>query len=198
MIKDREMMDILEQISGKGSKKAADGIAWLLGEEVEVTTPGFKFRDFNSIIEELGGPEAEVVGIYMEALDEIPIHVMLLLPLSEAYRITEQLVGEPQSTIMEIDDLGSSALAEMANMTGSHFFNTIAEYTHKTLRPSTPAVMIDMLGSILTIIAAKTGCVSDEVFTFETAFARENQDLKINFRAISSPEVMKFLTGDDD
>lgn len=194
---DLSKRELLRRISDKGSQQAADGISWLLGEQIEVTNPAFQTQDFSSLMEEFGGPETEIVGIYIEARYEVPIHVMLILPFSEAIQITEQLLGQPPGSINEIDELGHSALAEMANVTGTRFFNAIAEITGKTIRPSTPAVMIDMLGSILTIILAKTGCISGDVLTFETAFVRQTRDMTINFRAISSPAALEMIMSDD-
>jgi chemotaxis protein CheC len=193
-----EAQALMEKISAQGSQKAADGISWLLGEKLDVTHPAFETLDFSELMEDFGGPGTEIVGIYIESQDDIPIHVMLIMPLPEAFLLTAGLLGEDPEEVQEIDDLGSSALAEMANVTGTQFFNTIAEITGKTLRPSTPAVMIDMLGSILNIIIAKTGCISGEVLTFETAFVRQDQDLKINFRAISSPDALEALMREDD
>lgn len=188
--------DLLREISDRGSKQAADGISWLLGEEIQIADPAFQTQDFSTLMEEFGDPETEIVGIYIEAQDDIPIHVMLILPFAEAIQITEQLLGNEPGSVSEIDELGHSALSEMANITGTRFFNAIAEITGKTIRPSTPAMMIDMLGSILTIILAKTGCISGDVLSFETAFICENQDTRINFRAISSPEALRILTSD--
>jgi len=193
-----EAQKLMEQISTQGSQKAAEGISWLLGEKLDVSHPAFETLDFSALMAELGGPENEIVGIYIEARDDIPIHVMLIMPLPEALRLTAALLGEDPGTVEEIGELGHSALAEMANVTGTQFFNAIAEITGKTLRPSTPAVMIDMLGSILNIIIAKTGCISGDVLTFETAFVRQKQDMKINFRAISSPEALEALMREDD
>lgn len=189
--------ELLKEISNRGSKQAADGISWLLGEEIQITDPAFQTQDFSTLMDEFGGPETEIVGIYIEAQDDIPIHVMLILPFAEAIQITEQLLGHEPGTVSEIDELGHSALSEMANITGTRFFNAIAEITGKTIRPSTPAVMIDMLGSILTIILAKTGCISGDVLTFETTFVRENQDMRINFRAISSPEALELIMSEN-
>jgi len=194
---DPQTRALMEQISSQGTKKAADGISWLLGEKIDVTHPAFQTLDFPELMAEFGGPGNEILGIYIEARDEVPIHVMLIMSLEEALRLTESMLGEAPGSVTEIDELGHSALAEMANVTGTQFFNAIAEITGKTLRPSTPAVMIDMLGSILNIIVAKTGCISGDVLTFETAFVREDQDMVINFRAISSPDALEALISEE-
>mgnify|MGYP006289446263 CR=1 FL=1 len=195
--KDPRAQALMEKISSQGTKKAADGISWLLGEKIDVTHPAFQTLDFAELMAEFGGPGNEILGIYIEARDEVPIHVMLIMSLEEALRLTASMLGESPDSVTEIDELGHSALAEMANVTGTQFFNAIAEITGKTLRPSTPAVMIDMLGSILNIIVAKTGCISGDVLTFETAFVREEQDMVINFRAISSPDALEVLISED-
>jgi chemotaxis protein CheC len=87
-----------------------------------------------------------------------------------------------------------SALSEIGNLTGAFFLNAIAELTNISSHPSPPAVMVDMVGSILDVVVATMGAISDQVLMFKAAFKIGERKLQADFWIIPDPATLEKLT----
>ena len=86
-----------------------------------------------------------------------------------------------------------SALGEMGNIIGSFFLNTLADETGLDLRPSPPAVMMDMVGAIMDVALAELLADANDLTLVETTFGTPDQQINGTFLVMPSPVLMKTL-----
>ena len=186
----------LKIIAGQGFRNAAQGFSQMIGRELSVNNPGVKTVSLKEIPDILGGPENDAVGIYLRVEGEMKGQVMLVIPYQQALELADMLLGEETGHTQKLGSMERSALAEVGNLTGSFFLNAIAEITGVTSRPSPPAVMVDMVGSILDVIIATMGEVGEEVLMFQATFMCGDREVRADFWVVPDAITLKKLTDD--
>jgi len=135
-------------------------------------------------------PEAETVGIYLLSGDDLPGQAILILSLNDARQLVDWLLKRPPGASVKLDSLERSVLAEIGNLTLSSFLNAVAVFTGKHLRPSPPAVMVDMLAAVLETVVTAVAAVTDELLIIETDFVNVESSLSIRFWLLPDPIVL--------
>ncbi len=137
-------------------------------------------------------PEAETVGIYLLIGDELPGQALFMLSLDDALYLTDWLLGAPAGVTTQLDELESSALAELGNVALAAFLNTLAEFNGNPLRLSPPAIIVDMLATILQVVATSAGALVDELLIIKADFRDEYDSIEIRFWLLPDPAILKF------
>ncbi len=108
----------------------------------------------------LGGESASVVGVGMSLLCEPPMHFLMLMTPEARTAVVEAVTGAGSATD---EELAASILQEMGNILGSTMANALAELFERVVQTSTPQVVADMAGALLSGIIAGLGDIGDEV-----------------------------------
>lgn len=190
----KRFLSSLETLASQGFQNAAVGFSGMLGMSMTVYEPTVSLIPLVDIPNVLGGPEQDAVGIYLKVEGDISGHVLLIIPYQKALEMVDMLLDEPVGTTQKLGSLERSALAEMGNLTGTFFLNAIAEQTGMPARPSPPAVMVDMVGSILDVITALVGAMGDDVLMFQATFMIGARELNTDFWVIPDPKTLDRLT----
>lgn len=147
---------------------AARGLSELLKRPITTGTVQARVVNLGEISTGVGHPESEMVGVYLQMQGNLSGQAMLMLPLSSALNLADLLMEETPGASTSLGEVERSALAEVGHLMVAYFLNAMAVLTGKPLRPSPPAVMVDMLGSILSVLATAVGVGSDELMIIET------------------------------
>ncbi|HPH95482.1 MAG TPA: chemotaxis protein CheC [Anaerolineaceae bacterium] len=173
---------MIQSLASAGIKKSISGLSDMIGEELSFTAPEINFVPILQIPSLVGGPENEAVGVYLRAEGEMAGQFMLIMPLKKALEMVDMLMDDPIGTNQELEGMGRSALAEVGNLTGAFFLNGIAQITGKETVVTPPAVMLDMVSAILTIIVAHAGEKVERVITIRTnIITAHKQDIQADF-----------------
>ncbi|MCG3210030.1 MAG: CheY-P phosphatase CheC [Anaerolineae bacterium] len=178
-----KFMDLLDS----AIQNVARGLTEMVGRTITIETTNIESLSIGHLPSWLGNPEAEMVGVYLLIDGDIAGQVILILALAEALHLIDLLLGEPDGTTTELDDLGRSALAETGNLATSYFLNEMAKRTGTELRPSPPAVMVDMLGAIFNVISAPVAAVSDQLMIVEAEFREPDRTVTAHFWVMPYP-----------
>ena len=170
-------------------QNSAQGLSEMVGRPITIEKPHIKTLPIGRAAACVGGPETEMVGVYLLIDGDASGQVILMLPLGEALHLVDLLLGEPRGSTTALGNLERSALAEAGNLMTSFFLNKIALLTGSELRPSPPAVMVDMLGAIVDVIAVPLAWMSDELVLIETAFQDAERVVKAHFWVLPYPEA---------
>ena len=141
----------------------------------------------------LGGPENEAIGVYLRAEGDLSGQIMLIIPYQKAMDLVDLMMGNEPGTTHTIGSLERSALAEVGNQTGTFFLNSLAAMTGRDVRPTPPAVMVDMVGAILDIIIATTGGVSEHVLLMQAVFENGDREVGTDFWVIPDTETLNAI-----
>lgn len=185
-----ELRDMLKIMAAEGIRNAAVGLSDMVGAQITVTDPRVRLVPLSEIPMLVGGPEQEAVGVYLQAQGGLVGQIMLVIPYQKALELVDLLMEQPEGTTKQLGSLERSALAEVGNMTASFFLNAVAKRLSLDIRPSPPAVMVDMVGAILDIVAAVSGGVGEHVLLMQGAFMRDDREVEVNFWVIPDPEAL--------
>lgn len=147
---------------------AARGLSELLKRPITTGTVQARVVNFGEMSTSVGHPESEMVGVYFRMQGDLGGQAILMLSLSSALNLADLLMEETPGTSTILGEMERSALAEAGHLMVAYFLNAMAVLTGKPLRPSPPAVMVDMLGAILSVLATTVGAVSNELMIIET------------------------------
>lgn len=176
-------LDVLQEVGNIGAGNAATALSELLHEKVDMSVPSVNIVPFDDIFSSID-VEVVVIGVIVRVLGDIPGNILFTLEKDVALKIISGLIGEEQEQITE---LGSSALCEIGNIVSSSFMNAIAELTKLEVRPSVPAVALDMMAAILSTTFIESGQFDEYVLDLETNFLQENQKIRGHFYYIPMP-----------
>ncbi len=184
---------LLNTLARLGVQHATNGLSDMAGEEFTATEPELVAIPVLKVPEYVGGQENEAVGVYLRATGEASGQFMLILPIANALEFIDLISMEPLGTTKELDAMGRSALAEMGNMVGSFFLNSIAELTGIESRPTEPDVMFDMVGAILNVVVATSAEQVEEVIIISTDIKHGDRATQAIFWYIPDSKTMDVL-----
>ena len=176
-----------------GTRNAMTGLGEMLGREIEVTSFQLRKVPIADLPELVGGATTEAVGIYLTVSGDADGHIMLIYEPKIAYAFVDLLMMQPPNTTTELDEMGRSALGEMGNIIGAFFLNALADATGLSLKPSPPAVMTDMAGALLDVVAADILLTQDETYLAETSFHATDRAVSGVFLVMPSENLLQAL-----
>ncbi|MCB2340735.1 chemotaxis protein CheC [Clostridium estertheticum] len=176
-------LDVLQEVGNIGAGNAATALSELLNEKVDMSVPAVNIIPFDDIFSSID-VEVVVIGVVVRVLGDIPGNILFTLEKDVALKIISKLVGKEQQQITE---LGNSALCEIGNIISSSFMNAIAELTKLEVRPSVPAVALDMMAAILSTTFIESGQFDEYILDLETNFLQENEKIRGHFYYIPMP-----------
>ncbi len=176
-----------------GTTRAIANLSQMTGQTIEVNSFRLKSIPIQEISSLVGGPEVTSVGIYLTVSGGAEGHLMLIYDPSIACQFVDVLMMQPPNTTTSLGEMEQSALGEMGNIVGASFLNVLGDAMHIDLRPSPPAVMMDMAGALLDVIAADLLLVQDEAYVAETTFRAPDREISGMFFVMPSAGLMKAL-----
>lgn len=156
-------LDVLREIGNIGSGNAAMSLSLMLKQPVDIAIPDVGISTYNDAYEKLGGAETVMVGILLTLSGDLHGMMMFLLPSEVACSLLNMLLFTDIKDYEEIDEMGFSAIGEMANIMSASFVQAIAEMTGLVIDISPPSSTIDMLGSIMSVPAIYFAELSDTI-----------------------------------
>ena len=169
-------IDVLREIGNIGSGNAASSLAMMLSAKVDIDVPVVRILDYEEVIEQMGGAEQMIVGLLLSLEGDVTGMMMFLLHENFAKALLASLLGMDEPMVAEMDEMGYSAIQEVANVMAASYVNAIAEMTGFTINISPPDLCVDMLGAILSVPAIHYANISDKIIFIEDRFSGKNLD----------------------
>ena len=154
-------IDVLREIANIGSGNAASSLSKMLGTPVNIAIPHIGIKGFNEAYEALGGAEAIMVGTLLTISKGLDGMIMYLLPIDIACDLVNMLCFTDIKSYDQIDDMGFSAIQEVANIMSATFVSAISEMMGTPIDISPPSATVDMLASIMSVPSIYFAAVSD-------------------------------------
>ena len=154
-------IDVLREIANIGSGNAASSLSKMLGHPVNIAIPHIGIEGFNDAYVALGGAETVMVGTLLTISKGLDGMIMYLMPTEIACDLVNMLCYTDIKSYDEIDEMGFSAIQEVANIMTATFVSAISEMTKMTIDISPPSATVDMLASIMSVPSIYFATVSD-------------------------------------
>lgn len=176
-------LDALKEVSNIGVGNAATAMSALLARKIDMTVPSVNAVKLEKLIDDAG--EAEVAGIIVRVLGDIPGNILIVFQLDVAYSIISMLTGKIEE---EISEMGASVLCEIGNILCGTYMNAISQVTRLNVMSSVPAIACDMMGAILATTFIESGQYEEYILDIETVFLNDlDSDIGIHFYYIPVP-----------
>ena len=188
-------MDVLREIGNIVSGNAATSLSNMLMRPVGINVPQIKILDYNQVVTALGGPETMVVGLLLSLSGDVTGMMMFLLQKDFAHMTLNSLLGQTFSDFSEVDEMGYSAMTEVANIMAASYVNAVSTLTGLDINISVPDICIDMAGAILSVPAIHYANISDKMIFIEDEFNSKEENAVSHILMIPEVEsLQKIMT----
>jgi chemotaxis protein CheC len=119
--------------------------------------------------------------------------MMFLLPETVACNLVNMLMYTDIKSYTEINDIGFSAIGEMANIMSGSFIGAITEMTKLFIDISPPASTVDMLGSIMSVPAIYFGQMGDKLMYVKNELEISGKKTPANIMLLPDAESLEKL-----
>ncbi len=172
--------DALKEIANIAAGNAATAVAQLIGAPLTVNVPTVSVIRSQDLPEPLGGPEAVVAGIYFRIFGDAPGKMLLCVAEPSIAPMVEMLMGSPPEPGKPLSDMQQSAIKELGNILCSAYLNAMARFMDMQLLPSTPAMAVDMISSVLSTVLAEAAEEHSQALLIETNFSARERPMTIH------------------
>ncbi|MBN1368582.1 MAG: chemotaxis protein CheC [Dehalococcoidales bacterium] len=175
------------EVLKRGMSNAVTGLSQMVGREIKIASLNIRRIPVKDISDLFGGPEAIIVGVYLQICGNSNGHMIAVYKPQTAFDLVDLLLGQPAGSTKDLSEMERSVLGEVGNIMGSFFLNHLANSTGIELQPSPPAVLMDMAGAILDVATASVLEYSDHTFVIETIFETSDGQVAGTFLVMPVP-----------
>lgn len=170
---DEMRQDVLKEIANIGSGHAATALAALLNRPITQSLPKIILVPLSEMSEKLGGAEKVSVGGLLQISGDFTGFLITFLDLEQADKVISMVQGKPpksrsKRSIQRFSSMDKSILMEVVNILGGSYLSALSDFTGMNAQPSVPGLCVDMIGSILSIVAAEMGKTGDYALLFKS------------------------------
>jgi len=167
--KQREM---LERIIKLSTDSSAVALSEMTSKSIFLQSPELNVVSLDSIINIAGGSESVTISVCLIFSGEISGNILLIFPRASALKLISLILQEDVLR-EELDEMGVSVLGEVGNLVSSYFLSTLSDYTGLDLRPSSPMVVQDMVGAIVSSAMLMLERAPEEILYVKTELSDE-------------------------
>lgn len=160
----------------------------MIKESFQIEWIDCKTHTLDQLNEYALSPEDETVAVYVKIGETLLGHALLVISMADAYQLVAWLLEEPIDSSQSLDPFMSSALAEAGNVMVASFLNALSQLSRQiSILPSPPTVIVDMLATVMEVVATAVATESDVVTIIEADFKHTESDLLIRFWLLPDP-----------
>ena len=160
---------VLQEIGNIGIGHAATALSGLLMHRIDISVPKVWILPFEEVAGVMGDLEALKSTVFLKVLGEAPGKALFFFPIDTAESIAQSLLGTQEKIEFNGNELARSALNEVGNIMVSSFLMALSQFSGIALRPSVPALAVDMVGSTLNeVFLEEGGLLTDAVLFVDT------------------------------
>ncbi len=187
-------IDCLKEIGNIGSGSAASALSQMLGKSIEMHVPDVRVLDYQSVIDEMGGPEKVITGILVTLCNgDINGMIMFLLEDTFAKVVLNTFLGKENVNVTDLDENDFSAIKEMGNIMAGSYLGALSTLTGLTIDMSVPSMTVDMMGAIMNAPMIEFSEVGDKVLFINDGFIIDEVDIKSHIILIPTVESLDIL-----
>ena len=183
-------LDVMREIGNIGAGNACTALSVLLGTAIDMSVPRVQLLGYESTAEHLGGEDNMVIGLQIAINGDLEGMMVHVVAKRFAQRIINTFYAKEIDNIENLDEMDSSVLNEMANITSGASANSIATLTGLLVNIGTPNQIPGKVSEIMKLPITqfvKPGeqvLVVDEVFTIDDEHISSNMILALESESL--------------
>ena len=185
--------DVMREIGNIGAGNACTALSVLLGTTIDMSVPSIKLLGFDDTSNYLGGPDTEVLGVKIDVTDDLEGMMFHIVNKRFAERLINTFYEKKLDSFANIDEMDSSVISEMANITSGAYANSIATLTGLVVNIGTPNQQANKVRDILRIpleAFAKTG---DKILVVDEQFIIDEEQITSHMILVLENDSLKKL-----
>lgn len=172
--------------------QTSSSLSKLLSEPINYKVMILDKRFFNPKNIKLSSEEIQMCGVRLRGKGDIHIEICYAIKMKYAKKIAAKLLG--QDEVQEIDEMGTSAIQEVANILTGSFFNAMAIGTGFRVDLSTPDYLQSDLESLVEKSTQDVINPTDSAIIADAELVGEKSDIRIHMIIVqNSDDARKIL-----
>lgn len=173
-------LDVMREIGNIGAGNACTALSVLLGTTVDMSCPNVHLYGFDSTTEHLGGEDNIVLGIKIDVTDDLEGMMFHIVSKQFAERIINTFYEKKIEDFKLLDDMDTSVLSEMANITSGAYANSLATLTNMFVNIGAPEHHCGTIKEILNIPYDKFANPGEKILVIDEQFIINDVQLTSN------------------
>jgi len=191
-LKPNEIENFTKIINEYIASQTSSSLSTLLSEPINYKVMILDKRFFNPKSIKLSSDEIQMCGVRLRGKGDIHIEICYAIKMKYAKQIAAKLLG--QDEIQEIDEMGTSAIQEVANILTGSFFNAISIGTGFRVDLSTPDYIESDLESLVKKSAQNVINATDSAIIADAELIGEKSGIRIHMIVVqNSNDARKIL-----
>ena len=191
-LKPNEVENFTKIINEYIALQTSSSLSTLLSEQITYNVMVLDKRFFNPKNIKLSSEEIQMCGVRLRGKGDIHIEICYAIKMKYAKKIAAKLLGE--SEVKEIDDMGTSAIQEVANILTGSFFNAMAIGTGFRVDLSTPDYLQSDLESLVKKSAEDVIDTTDSAIIADAELVGKESGIRIHMIIVqNSDDARKIL-----
>lgn len=183
-------MDVMREIGNIGAGNACTALSVLLGTPIDMSVPSIKLLGLEDTTDYLGGPDTEILGVKVDVTDDLKGMMFHIVNKKFAERIINTFYEKKLETLASIDEMDSSVISEMANITSGAYANSIASLTGLFVNIGTPNQSRCTVAEILRIPLESFGEAQDKILVVDEQFIIDEEQITSNMILVLENESL--------
>ena len=191
-LKPNEIENFTKIINEYIASQTSSSLSTLLSEPINYKVMILDKRFFNPKSIKLSSDEIQMCGVRLRGKGDIHIEICYAIKMKYAKQIAAKLLG--QDEIQEIDEMGTSAIQEVANILTGSFFNAVSIGTGFRVDLSTPDYFQSDLESLVKKSAQNVINATDSAIIADAELIGEKSGIRIHMIIVqNSNDARKIL-----
>lgn len=163
-------LDVVKEIGNIGAGNACTALSVLLGTPIDMSVPSVKILDFDATSKYLGGEQEKILGIRVDVTDDLEGMMFHIVGKAFAERIINTFYAKTLDNLNVLDEMDSSVLNEMANITSGAYANSLATLTGLFVNIGAPIQNCGTVGEILKIPFENNVTIGEKILVIDEVF----------------------------
>lgn len=187
-------LDVMREIGNIGAGNACTALSVLLGTTVDMSVPSIHLVGTDVAAEMLNNDDL-VMGICVDITDDLSGMMINIITKSFAERIINTFYPKSLESVANLDEMDSSVLNEMANITSGAYANSLATLTGMLVNIGTPKQETGTVASIMNIPAANFISPGEKLVIIDEEFLIGEERVSSNMiLALESDSLVKLFS----
>ena len=190
-------LDVMREIGNIGAGNAGNActaLSVLLGTTIDMSVPRVQLLGYESTAEHLGGEDNMVIGLRVQITGDLEGMMLHVVQKRFAERIINTFYAKEIESVNNLDEMDSSVLNEMANITSGAYANSIASLTSLFVNIGTPAQIPGKVSDIMKLPITEFVKPGEQVLVVDEEFTIDDEHISSNMiLALESDSLEKLF-----
>lgn len=188
-------LDVMREIGNIGAGNACTALSVLLGTMIDMSVPNIQLLGFEDTSDYLGGPDVEVLGVKIDVKADLQGMMFHIVNKKFAERIINTFYEKKLDTLANIDEMDSSVISEMANITSGAYANALATLSGYVVDIGTPSQERSTVANILRIPLEAFSQPGDKILVVDEQFIIDKEQITSNMILVLEGDSLKKVFG---